>query len=117
MVTKHRKKHDGNNAAAGCLGHPDSFRSGRATQLTAAEPPKHFSKRPLIAIRGVYGGVPREIFERGESLDEYGINAIWIGSGSVTRELVGELTGAIEASADLRRIQHDARRELLEGPS
>jgi hypothetical protein len=65
---------------------------GAATHLTAGEPPKPIAKRPLIAIRGVYGGVPREIFERGESLDDYGINAIWIGSGSVTRELVGELT-------------------------
>jgi len=65
---------------------------GAATHLTAAEPPKPIAKRPLIAIRGVYGGVPTQIFDRGESLDDYGINAIWIGSGSVTRELVAELT-------------------------
>ena len=45
-------------------------------------------QRPLITIRGVYGGVPQQIFDRGETLDDYGINAIWIGSGSVTRELV-----------------------------
>ena len=62
------------------------------TSFTGASfAPERVSKRPLIAIRGVYGGVPSEIFERGESLEEYGINAIWIGSGSVTRELVGAL--------------------------
>ena len=45
-------------------------------------------KRPAIAIRGIYGGVPTQIFDRGRTLADYGVNAIWIGSGSVSRELV-----------------------------
>src|SRR5262249_46519952 len=48
------------------------------------EPPK----RPRVAIRGIYGGVPTQIFDRGRSLADYGVNGIWIGSGSVTRESV-----------------------------
>jgi hypothetical protein len=48
-------------------------------------------KRSQIEIRGIYGGVPTQIFDRGASLEDYGVNAIWIGSSSVTRELVGSL--------------------------
>jgi hypothetical protein len=53
-----------------------------------ANPP---GKRPAIAIRGIYGGVPTQIFDRGRTLADYGVNAIWIGSGSVTRERVENL--------------------------
>ena len=35
--------------------------------------------------------MPQQIFDRGETLDDYGVNAIWIGSGSVTRDLVAKL--------------------------
>jgi len=42
--------------------------------------------RPHIAVRALYGGVPVQIFERGRSLDDYGINAVWLGSGAVTEE-------------------------------
>jgi hypothetical protein len=52
-----------------------------------AEPPDA-PGRPGIVIRGIYGGVPRQIFDRGRTLADYGVNAIWIGSGSVTRESV-----------------------------
>ena len=58
---------------------------------TAAQPPQAVTKRPWIAIRGVYGGVPQQIFDRGQTLEDYGINAIWIGSASVGRELVADL--------------------------
>jgi hypothetical protein len=42
--------------------------------------------RPHIEIRGIYGGIPTELFAQGYSLDDYGVNAIWIGSGSLTME-------------------------------
>ena len=42
--------------------------------------------RPSIAIRGIYGGVPREILDRGKSLDDFGVNAVWVGSGGLTAE-------------------------------
>lgn len=43
-------------------------------------------KRPTIWIRGIYGGIPREWFQQGRSLEDYGVNAIWVGSGSLNTE-------------------------------
>jgi len=42
---------------------------------------------PQPEIRGVYGGIPGEN-EPGKTLADYGVNAVWIGSGSVTEERV-----------------------------
>jgi hypothetical protein len=47
--------------------------------------------RPHVAVRGIYGGVPQEVLDSGRSLQEFGVNAIWIGSGSVTAERVALL--------------------------
>ena len=41
-----------------------------------------------ILIRGVYGGVPTQILDRGRTLADYGVNAVWLGSGSLTREII-----------------------------
>lgn len=37
-------------------------------------------------VRGIYGGVPQEILDTGRSLREYGVDAVWLGSGSFTAE-------------------------------
>ncbi len=37
-------------------------------------------------IRGIYGGVPQEILDAGTPLRDFGIDAVWLGSGSVTSE-------------------------------
>jgi hypothetical protein len=47
--------------------------------------------RPHIEIRGIYGGVPAELLEDGKTLDDHGINAVWMGSGSLTAERVALL--------------------------
>jgi hypothetical protein len=39
-----------------------------------------------IAIRGLYGGVPAEWFAQGRTLEDYGVNAVWIGSGALRSE-------------------------------
>ncbi len=44
-----------------------------------------------LAIRGVYGGVPVEILDRGASLKDYGINAVWIGSDGLTKAAIDRL--------------------------
>lgn len=36
-----------------------------------------------VEVRGIYGGFPGQIFERGERLADYGVNAVWIGSGAL----------------------------------
>lgn len=43
------------------------------------------TSRPHIKIRGIYGGVPVELLERG-TLEQYGINAIFMGSSGVNDE-------------------------------
>lgn len=52
--------------------------------LAAADDPPH----PAVSIRGIYGGVPTQIFERNQSLADYGVNAVWIGSGGLSREAI-----------------------------
>jgi len=39
-----------------------------------------------VSIRGIYGGFPREILEKRETPADYGINAIWVGSGSLNAD-------------------------------
>jgi hypothetical protein len=39
--------------------------------------------RPWIQVRGLYGGFPREIFDRGETPADYGLNAVWCYSGGL----------------------------------
>jgi hypothetical protein len=34
-------------------------------------------------MRGIYGGFPSQILDRGETPADYGVNAIWVGSGSL----------------------------------
>ncbi len=45
-------------------------------------------KRAHIAVRGIYGGVPSEIFDAGKTLADYGINAVFLSSGSITAERI-----------------------------
>jgi hypothetical protein len=42
--------------------------------------------RPHIGIRGIYGGIPTELLAQGRTLSDYGVNAIWMGSGSLSEE-------------------------------
>jgi hypothetical protein len=42
--------------------------------------------RPHVAVRGIYGGVPQEILDSGQGLRAFGVNAVWIASGSLTAE-------------------------------
>jgi hypothetical protein len=49
------------------------------------------SDKPPIPVRGIYGGIPKEIFDRGQSLADFGINAVWVGSGGLTPENIGLL--------------------------
>lgn len=53
----------------------------------AAEP----APRPHVTIRGIYGGVPDELLAGGGRLADYGLNAVWLGSGSLTAERVALL--------------------------
>ena len=41
---------------------------------------------PQALVRGIYGGIPQEIVDSGRSLREFGVDAVWLGSRSVTAE-------------------------------
>ena len=49
----------------------------------ATAPPTPAQTAPL---RGIYGGVPQEILDAGTRLRDFGIDAVWLGSGSFTPE-------------------------------
>lgn len=51
----------------------------------AAQEPK-----PWIEIRAVYGGFPKELLKDGKRLTDFGINAVFVGSGSVSDEVLAE---------------------------
>ncbi len=42
--------------------------------------------RPWVKTRGLYGGFLTELLARGEKPADYGINAIWVGTGSLNAE-------------------------------
>jgi len=45
----------------------------------------------LLAVRGIYGGYGQQIEKRGKSLSDYGINAVWVGSGGLDAERIAPL--------------------------
>lgn len=76
-------------ALASALATPS--RAQENDQVTPPEPPtanQPLEARPWVAIRGVYGGFPQTLVDQGGTLKEAGINAVWVGSGSLSPELV-----------------------------
>ena len=49
--------------------------------------------RPWITVRGIYGGYLREMGPRGETPTGHGVNAVWVGSGSLNDAAVAEMRG------------------------
>ncbi len=66
----------------------DFLREQRKREKAVHGDGKRVAKRPHLKIRGIYGGVPSELLEGGKTLKDYGVNAIWMGSGSVDAEKV-----------------------------
>jgi len=67
-------------------GDPVEFRNIWLVPLASV---KTSMTRPWIEIRGIYGGMPT--LPPGKTLADYGVNAIWVGSGGVTAELTKTL--------------------------
>ena len=57
-----------------------------AASAVSAQDEKPGDVRPWLKIRGIYGGFPREILARGQTPADYGVNAIWVGSGGLDAE-------------------------------
>jgi hypothetical protein len=49
------------------------------------------AQTPAGPLRGIYGGVPQEILDRGVRLRDFGIDAVWLGSESVTPGRLAQL--------------------------
>jgi hypothetical protein len=62
--------------------------SGVLTSHSATAQPTRPAATPL---RGIYGGVPQEILDSGRRLRDFGVDAVWLGSGSVTPERLARL--------------------------
>src|SRR4029079_11623104 len=58
------------------------------TESEAAQADAGPGGRPWVPIRGIYGGYPSQLLERGERPADYGVNAIWVGSGSLNQEQI-----------------------------
>src|SRR5688572_33244986 len=48
-----------------------------------AQPPVPAQFASRITVRGIYGGFPNQILDRGQTPADFGVNAIWVGSGSL----------------------------------
>jgi hypothetical protein len=50
-----------------------------------------WAPRPHVAVRGIYGGVPTSLMEKGRTLGDARVNAVWIGERGITTERVKAL--------------------------
>ena len=64
-------------------GHATSFALVAALATSCAAPLDSGLPTPL---RGIYGGVPQEILDTGTRLRDFGVDAVWLGAGSITPE-------------------------------
>ncbi|WP_339727438.1 family 10 glycosylhydrolase [uncultured Gimesia sp.] len=55
--------------------------------IQSAEP----QPRPHTKVRGIYGGAPTQLLEQNKTLPELGVNAIFMGSGSLTDKRIAQL--------------------------
>jgi hypothetical protein len=77
--------------------------------LTAAAARTPAGKRPWIETRGIYGGVPAELMQSGKPLGDSGVNAVFMGAGSLTPERVRELRAAgARVYAEFNSMHHEA---------
>lgn len=65
---------------------------------------------PPTGIRGIYGGIPTVWFDRGETLADYGVNAVWMGSDSLTADGVALLKSQGASVYAEFNTMHHARR-------
>lgn len=61
---------------------------GLGSVATSAEKAAGLSPRPWVPVRGIYGGYLDEMLKRGKTPSDYGVNAIWVGSGGLNAERI-----------------------------
>jgi hypothetical protein len=71
------------SALKGCAAGIIAVGSSFSMNTTRAQSHASTAARPWIKIRGIYGGFPNQILDRGQTPADYGVNAIWVGSGGL----------------------------------
>jgi hypothetical protein len=70
--------------------------------------PRHNLRNNLM-VRGIYGGVPTELLEGGRTLADAGFNAVWMGSATLTADVVAFLHAQNAfAFAEFNTLHHAA---------
>ena len=83
--------------------------AGALINSSQATPRPSIESRPWIKIRGLYGGFPGQILEKGKSPADYGINAIWMGSDGLKHNEIDRLHDmGLKVFAEFNSM-HDAR--------
>jgi hypothetical protein len=59
--------------------------------LAVAATAQQDTRAVTVPMRGIYGGVPQEVIDSGRTLRAFGIDAVWLGSGSITAERLATL--------------------------
>jgi hypothetical protein len=78
---------------------------GRST--SAAE--EVLTPRKHVAIRGIYGGFPTAIVEQGKTPADYGVNAVWVGSGGLNQEEIDRCHKlGLKVFAEFNSMHHSA---------
>jgi hypothetical protein len=68
-----------------------------------------WDKRPHITLRGIYGGVPDDVMSGARSLADYGVNSVFLGSGSLTSDRVSRLKSqGARVFAEFNSMHHEA---------
>jgi hypothetical protein len=74
-----------------------------ATAASACAPAR--AGAPPVPVRGIYGGIPQEIVDSGRSLRAFGVDAVWLGSGSYTAERLAWLRAQqVQAYAEFNTL-------------
>ncbi len=61
---------------------------GLGPSTAIAQKAPGLSPRPWVQVRGIYGGYLDEVLDRGKTPADYGVNAIWVGSGGLNAERI-----------------------------
>lgn len=72
--------------------------------------------RPWIEIRGIYGGFPDTLLEQGKTPADFGVNAIWVGSGGLQKDKISQYHDmGLKVFAEFNSMHHASY--LKEHPS
>lgn len=83
------------------------FSGGQSAMGDRGELQKPNEPRPWINVRGIYGGFPNEILDRGLTPADLGVNAIWVGSGGLKADEIARYHDwGVKVFAEFNSMHH-----------